>query len=69
MTEATTEATITGWCRLGECARCPGTLRGGTGWNWWCTCRHHPEPVIKDPAHQPALDFWRKHRQRGEGES
>lgn len=56
------EQTITGRCRQGDCSGCDGTMRIGTGWNWWCTHDCHPEPVILDKAHQPALDFWRKHR-------
>ena len=54
---------MTGWCENGaNCDRCPGVLRTATGWNWWCTHGCHPEPVIRDPSHQPALDYWRKHR-------
>lgn len=53
---------ITGWCRRDQHESCDGEMRGGTGWNWWCTCLCHPEPPLRDPSHQPALDFWRKHR-------
>jgi hypothetical protein len=59
------DPTITGWCELGKHDLCRGEIRTGTGWNWWCTCTCHPEPVITNPAHQPALDYWRKHRKAG----
>ncbi len=59
--------TTTGFCDRGECDRCltftAGRLLTGTGWNWWCTCACHPEPVLRDEAHRPALDLWRRHRQ------
>jgi hypothetical protein len=58
----TPERTITGFCERGICSSCSGQMSTGTGWNWWCTHGCHPEPVITDPAHRPALDFWRRHR-------
>lgn len=59
------ESTVTGWCERGDCSRCNFTLRAGTGWNWWCTHDCHPEPTVTNPDHQPALDFWRRHRKAG----
>ena len=56
------DKTITGACAQSNCEGCDGQIYTGTGWNWWCTHHCHPEPVIRDPAHQSALDYWRKHR-------
>ncbi len=55
--------TKTGFCGRSENDSCDGVNRTATGWNWWCTCRCHPEPTITDEAHRPALEFWRKHRE------
>jgi hypothetical protein len=59
-------ATVSGYCRRGECGPCvtytAGRLLTGTDPNRWCTHTCHPEPALTDEKHRPALEFWRQHR-------
>ncbi len=58
-------STMTGFCSRADHGSCSGLNLTGTGWNWWCVCRCHPEPVVTDETHRPALEYWRRHREEG----
>lgn len=58
-----TVVTVAAECRQGDHGACGGRMLAGTGWNWWCTCACHPEPVLREAWHGPALEFWRRHRE------
>lgn len=63
----TVHATMTGHCQRADHKACGFVLRAATGWNWWCTCRCHPEPTVSDAAPdsgaEHAIKFWRAHRE------
>jgi hypothetical protein len=61
-----TQTNLSGWCGRDDHGRCDGTLRGASGYHWWCVCACHPKPSISHVpdrvAARKALDVWQSAR-------